>query len=137
MAKPKPNKAELLKQPITSTSEGAKLAKLWRIIVRDLNIAKNVEYLVTRYADQGKQNSAIKRKTKSSMMKNITDEAITWKTFLDIMFNVLRVKKMTITVSLEHESGSKTLHSLTILSPKLSDKSNKGLESGNQQSEKK
>lgn len=112
--KHKQNISEILNDPVDNNKEGAALSKLWRIIVSDLNLGKRMEFLISNYI-QNSKNSAIKHKTKSSMRKNITDDNITWKTFLDILFNVVDIEFMTVTVTLHHKGKSKSIHTIDIV----------------------
>ena len=104
-------------QPI-ATKESGILAGLWRNILRDNNYIPALDYLVTKYvAKTDKMNGRvqnIKRKTKSSIIKNITDSEMSIKTFIDLLFNFLNVKKIDISIKLTFPNGNETIHSIAV-----------------------
>jgi len=106
---------------ITSGGEGAILGKLWRLIIKDLGFLDHLTFFVNRYVTKtGGINNRVKnarRKTKSSIITNITDEELTWKVFLDLLYNVLNVRKFTLSIKLEHANGKNTIHHLLVVKP--------------------
>jgi len=104
-------------QPI-ATKESGVLAGLWRNILRDNNYIPALDYLVTKYvAKTDKMNGRVqnvKRKTKSSIIKNITDSEMSIKTFIDLLFNFLNVKKIDISIKLTFPNGNETIHSIAV-----------------------
>lgn len=112
------DKHDINKEP--DKSEGGSLARLWRSILRNNNMLNinTVEFLANRYV----KNTAIvkseikniSRKTRGSIINNITATDMTWKVFLDLLFNVLNVAKITITIKLTHANGSESLSSIVI-----------------------
>jgi hypothetical protein len=103
---------------INNRTEGSVLATLWRNVLKETNMLPALDYFVDRYVNNTKgmesRVKAVKRKTKSTMMKNVTTNDMTWKTFLDLMFNFLKVKKITITIKLTHANGDDTIHSVVV-----------------------
>ena len=101
--------------PLDNNKEGSILVKLWRNILTETNYINAIEYLVNRYANKGSSSvKMVKKKTKSSMIKNVTSTEMTWKTFIDLIFNILNVKKMTISVKLQYPNGKESIHSVVV-----------------------
>lgn len=103
---------------INNRTEGSVLATLWRNVLTETNMLPALDYFVDRYVNNSKgmesRVKAVKRKTKSTMMKNVTANDMTWKTFLDLMFNFLKVKRIIISIKLTHAGGNETIHSVTV-----------------------
>ena len=110
---PKIKRSKDLTKPVKSNEEGSVLARLLRSVINELNLVNRIDFLVTDYVRRGK-NTATKHKTKSSMISAITADTLTWKQFVDIIFNVLRVESISITLTLKHRNGSKSLHSIDV-----------------------
>ncbi len=104
-------------QPISKKETGV-LAGLWRNILRDNNYLPALDYLVNRYvARTDKMEGRVlnmKRKTKSSIIKNITDPEMSFKTFIDLLFNFLSVKRIDISIKLTFPNGNETLHNIAV-----------------------
>ena len=103
---------------INNRTEGSVLATLWRNVLTETNMLPALDYFVDRYVNNSKgmesRVKAVKRKTKSTMMKNVTANDMTWKTFLDLMFNFLKVKRIVISIKLTHPGGNESVHSVTV-----------------------
>lgn len=101
-----------------SKKEGGVLAGLWRKIIKDIGYDRHLDYLVSRYvAKTDKMNGRVqnvRRKTKSSLIKNITSSEMTFKTFLDLLFNYIGVKKIDISIKLTFNNGSESVHSMAV-----------------------
>ena len=99
---------------IVSQKEGGVLAKLWKKIVKDDGHTNGIEYLTNKYLERANEIvnrvQNMKKKTKSSLVKYITADDMTWKTFLDLLFNLLRVVKVEIIVKITYADGSTTFH---------------------------
>jgi len=105
------NKGKIKLEEITTFQEGTILTKLWRNILHDINYINNLEYLVNRYVNKTKSSvNMVNRRTKSSLIKNITAKDMSWRTFIDLIFNVLDIKFMTISIKLDHADGTSTVH---------------------------
>lgn len=105
---------------LSSRKEGAVLVKLWRIIIRDNNYTYAIPRMVTRYINKNTKHNAmssVKMKTKSSLKKDILSSEMTWKTFVSLIFDFLRVKDMVISIKLIHASGDESVHSMRIINP--------------------
>jgi len=103
---------------INNRTEGSVLATLWRNVLKETNMLPALDYYVDRYVNNTKgmesRVKSVKRKTKSTMMKNVTANDMTWKTFLDLMFNFIKVKKIVISIKLTHANGEDTIHNVTV-----------------------
>ena len=101
-----------------SNKEGGILASIWRQIIKQLNLMPALDYLVARYISKSKRLEnkipSMKRKTKSTLIKNITTTDMTWKVFLDLVFNLLEVKRIRLDITLTHANGEETRTSVKI-----------------------
>ena len=98
-------------------TEGGALAGLLHKILLDLGISPaKVNRLVDKYLleyhrkNKGRKNSV----NRVHLVSKISDQAITWKTFMFTIFNIINVKKMKITVALIHSNNQHTVHEFTI-----------------------
>lgn len=109
---------DIIKPP--DKSEGGTLAGLWKNILKDNNMLNKdtVKYLSDRYVKNTNilksKVKNVNRKTRGSILNNITATDMTWKVFLDLVFNVLNVVKVTVSIKLTHANGDETVHSITI-----------------------
>lgn len=110
-------KLKELNEPIHNSKESAVLSKLFRVVLKELNLLNKVEYYIDRYIRNANKNDLAvqKRKTRSSLSKNIVADEMTWKTFSDLIFNLLRVKKCRITIELFHINNTKSVHSVNMV----------------------
>lgn len=111
------DKLKEINRPINNNKEGALLSKLFRKIVTELSLINRIHFLIDRYTKVavGSDVKAVKRKTRSSLVNNIVADEMTWKTFMDLMFNLLRVKKCKFTVELTHQNGVVSKHDLMVV----------------------
>lgn len=103
-------------KPISKNESGV-LAALWRAVLRDNGFIPALDLLVQRYVDRGNkasEQSSVKLKNKSTLISNITAGEMTFKTFLDLIFNFLHVRKITFTVKLTFANGNETLHTINV-----------------------
>ena len=109
--------AVLFKDPVSNKDSGV-LAKLWRKVILESRLENSLNFLADRYVKRSEPMSSrvvnVKRRTKSTVMKNITDSDMTIKTFLDLVFNLLGAKKLTISIKITYPNGTETIHSLPI-----------------------
>lgn len=117
--------ASLFKDPVSNKDSGV-LAKLWRKVVLESKLENSLNYLADRYVKRSEPMSSrvatVKRRTKSTVMKNITDGDMTIKTFLDLVFNLLGAKKLTISIKITYPNGTESVHSVPISNDELSEK---------------
>lgn len=102
-------------QPPTS-DEGGVLSKLWRKILTENNFTPMLGYLINRYVNKhnSDSNSVIKTKSKSTLIYNIASTKMTFKVFLDLVFNFLRAKKLTISIKVEFANGMESVHTIAV-----------------------
>ena len=105
-------KVKLPKEP-SKTRNGA-LAALWKKIATSRGIAGTLDVLVERYASKSHSDDVFK-KTKNTMIRNMSSDKMTWNVFLDILFNALNVRKIDLTVKLYHNNGDESIHTLPIV----------------------
>lgn len=106
----------LNKAPI-SNNEGGVIVRLWRKILYETNLINNIHNLILVYQMKNNKNDQMKvrkRKTKSSLIKNIWAPEMTWKTFIYLLENFLNVRKIDISIKLTHDNGEESIHSVTI-----------------------
>lgn len=110
-------------KPIDNNESGI-LAKFWRKIVLENNYEPSLGLLVKRYIDTNDflagRIENHRKKTKSTIMSNICASGMTFKTFLDLVFNLLRAKKLDISIKLTMASGRESIHSLSITNDQVS-----------------
>jgi len=112
--------AEVKLSDKVSQSENGALAGLWKKINKDLNLEAALDYMVGRYVNKNKTLAGltrvknVNRKTKNSLIRNITASEMTWKTFLDLIFNFLNVRRVDITVKLTMPNGDETIHTIAV-----------------------
>jgi len=101
---------------IVSNNEGGLLARLWKNVLLDNNLSGAIPHLVTRYVTKTMKMDVknAKRKTKSSLLENINSKEMTWKTFTNLIFNFINVRKMDINIKLTLSNGDETYHNLSI-----------------------
>lgn len=104
-------------KPVARTEAGV-LASLWRDVLDKLNLIPALDILIKRYLNESEKKTqsiqSVKKKTKSTLVSNITASGMTFKTFLDLLFNFLRVKKVHFSIKLEYYSGDETVHTITV-----------------------
>ena len=107
----------LFKDPVSNKDSGV-LANLWRRVVRESNLQNSLNHLADRYVKKtnpiSQRVANVKKRTKSTVLKNISDPDMTIKTFLDLIFNLLGAKKLTISIKITYPNGTETIHSLPI-----------------------
>lgn len=101
-----------------SRSEGGTLAKLWRKVLEENNYLPAIPFLVNRYIRTSNEMSNrvadVKRKTKSTLIANITASDMTFKTFTDLLFNFLKVKRVEIIVKVTLPDDTVRAHSVIV-----------------------
>lgn len=104
-------------KPVVRTEAGV-LAALWRDVIVKLKLVPALDILIKRYINDSDKKAmaiqSVKKKTKSTLVANITASGMTFKTFLDLLFNFLRVRKVHISIKLELYSGDETVHTIIV-----------------------
>lgn len=106
------------------------LAKLWRLIIYDGNLHKLLRFYLDKYSNRGGKRS------KSTIHGYFTAEGMTWKTFMFLIFEILPVKKMSITIELTMVNDSKASHTVNVTSDEFTNMSEEEKEIFNQIFEK-
>ena len=115
-----------LKNIKPANTEHGVLTKLWLIILRDKGYLNIMRQLITRYVNNTNLTSNITaKKTKASITADVTAPEMTWKKFLNLLFNVLQVKKLVITIKIVGEDDTESYHSITVPNPNETEKENK------------
>lgn len=98
-----------------ANTESGILAMLWRKILIESGILPGITFLINRYLARTKTESdTIKKKNRSTLISDITATQMSWKTFTDLLFSLLNVKKVEFIVKVHWETRV-TTHSATVL----------------------
>lgn len=102
-----------------SSNESGILAALWRKIVKEKGLLPSLNTLIELYLRKNDitegRVAAVKKKTKSTIVNNITASEMTLKTFMDLLFGLLNAKKVKITVEITYQNDETSTHSITAL----------------------
>lgn len=99
----------------TAQTESGILAKLWRNILRETGILPGITFFINQYLERNKTTSAtIKKKNRSTLITDITATQMSWKTFTNLLFSLLNVKKIEFIVKITWPTRE-TAHSVTVL----------------------
>lgn len=113
---------DLSSDKVTGNNEGAILAKLWLLVLEETNLKNAVIPLINRYVNKSNSMKSVKRKTKSSLIKNIHSKDMTWKIFLDLMFNFINVKRIDFHMRITHANGDTSIVTLPIVHNNIEEK---------------
>lgn len=100
--------------------EGGVLVKLWRDLVHKSKLGPSMNVMINRYLNKATVNKVggnATKKTRSSITKDISAEAMTFTTFLHLLFNLVGVKEMTISVKVTYVNNEEEIVSTTIPNP--------------------
>lgn len=101
----------------TSTTETGILAKLWRKILVESRIMAGITFFVNRYLAKTKTDSnMLKKKNRSTLLTDISATEMSWKSFVDLLYNFLEVKEVEFIVKIQWDSRE-TIHSIKVLPP--------------------
>ena len=95
----------LLEGSVTNKSPGGILAKLFRKILKNSNMLYSIETLIEKY----EKNSD---KDKSQIQTQVCSEDLTWKSFCDLIVNLLEMKSFKITIEMTHKTGKEFIHTV-------------------------
>jgi len=104
----------------TSGDEHGVLKKLFNKIVFENNLEDKLAFLISRYE---RRRDISKKKSKTVIVNEITGTRISFKNFVFLVFEILRAKKMTVSIKLEFPNKT-TEHSITIVPESLGNKDN-------------
>jgi len=94
----------------TSGDEHGILKKLFNKIIFENNLESKLAFLVSRYE---RRRDVSKKKSKTVVVNELTAPRISFKNFLFLIFEVLRAKKVKLTIEVEF-SNKTTKHSIDI-----------------------
>lgn len=103
-------------KPVSSNEPGV-LARLWRKIITENNLKHNLNMLIDRYLETTAINQRVKnlkRKNRSTLIDNITASEMSIKTFLYLIFRVLRAKKLEISIKVTFPNDKESIHGVSI-----------------------
>lgn len=103
-------------KPVSSNEPGV-LAMLWRKIITENNLTHSLNILINKYLESNTINQRVKnlkRKNRSTLIDNITASEMSIKTFLYLIFRVLRAKKLEISIKITFSNDRETIHGVTI-----------------------
>jgi len=106
---------KLNKSPVSS-NEGGILAGLWRSVISDHKYTSRLPRLVERYITIRENNDKLPgaKKTKSTLVADITSGSMTWSVLANLLFNLLGVRSVTLYVGIKyinHENKDTTTSS--------------------------
>lgn len=101
----------------SNTPSGA-LSVLWRKIIKENNLNSIMDFLIRNYIKKmdikSLENNSIRKKNKATLVSTITSSEMTFKTFIDLLFNLLNVRRVKLTIHLEFPNGNQTEHSILV-----------------------
>ena len=101
-------------------NEDGLLSKLFRRVLMETGLIHSLTSNVDEYISNGGS------KKKSSILKNVIDGEMTWKTFMFLLFEIMIFKKIKLKLEITHDSGIVTTHSIDV-TPKKTIKPKKKL----------
>ena len=110
-------------------NEGITLSELWKEIVKDeVGSVDKLDRLLANYDNRYKpkkgDTSTIKKKSLHSISMDAYSKSITWKAFVNLLFNVINVKKFRLIIELEYSPTKKKSYEVTVLKNRLEDNDN-------------
>lgn len=108
------DKLRSLCKPILNNKDSALLSKLFRSIIKDRGMLFQMETKVDEYILNAHKDDirVVKGMTKTQINNKMLDEEMTWKNFIDLIFNVLRFRKLRLVVELTDQKGNTTMHEI-------------------------
>jgi len=107
--------SKILSSKVMSKSVSSVLGRLFRQILKETGLIHSIDSFVDRYEAETKleaERLGIKPKNRSQIVTQIASEGMSWKIFMDSITNLLRVKKVTICIKLDHGNNKITIHEL-------------------------
>lgn len=103
-----------LSKPINNNKDTALLSKLFRTIVNEKNFlfkmcSKVDDYLAAAHTDDIR---VMKRETRTQIYNDMLAEEMTWRKFVNLIFNVLRFRKLRLIVELTDTKGEVSMHEI-------------------------
>lgn len=104
-------------KPVNKDHTGV-LASLWRKVILENKLSTYLGIMVNNYLSKSKaldsKSDAIKRKNKTTLVENITASKMTFKTFVDLLFNVVGCIKLDISIKVYFKGGKTSVHTVTL-----------------------
>lgn len=103
------------KEP-TSNNESGVLAKLWRTFLDDNRLNGKLPTMVETYLDNDNDPkvTVVRKKNRSTLYGNIAAPEMTIKTFFDLMFNLVRVRRIEFSIKVTFPTGKESIHTVCI-----------------------
>ena len=102
-----------------SSNESGILAALWRKVIKEGGFISSLNTFIELYLRKNDVTegrvAVVKKKTKSTLINNITASEMTVKTFMDLIFGLLNAKKIKLTVEITYQNDKTSSHSVTAL----------------------
>lgn len=113
-----------LEEKPVSNSESGILAAIWRKLIKDNGLMNALHLLVNRYISETDPTHGrvknIKRRNKSTLIGNICSSEMTFKTFIDLIFNLLKAVKLDLHIRVTFSSGKAIETHVTITNDMVS-----------------
>lgn len=108
-----------------SCNESGILVMLWRKILKESGLSNSLNTLIEKYLNKHDKTEgrikSVKKQTKSTIVNNITASEMTFKTFMNLLLNLLNAKRVKLTVEITYPSDRTTTHSISVLSSSYSE----------------
>lgn len=114
--------SKILPMKINSKDPGSLLSKLFRTVMTDTGMVNKADSLLDAYVKNSKNEDTGKERDKSAAFIAVSSESMTWKTFMDLMANMVLAKEMTFSIKINHGKSRLTgeekitVHNLVVLS---------------------
>lgn len=95
---------------ISTRKQGSVLTRLWRTILKETGAIANIEYLIDELVKKSGSMKSQKSLTKAQVKKNVVASDMTWSAFNQLIFGLLRVRKVRIDITLQYYNGTTTTH---------------------------
>lgn len=99
-------------------NESGILTVLWRKILTENNLMPAIGMFINRYIKQYDSSlskvSNVKKKNRSTLITNITAPEMSFKCFIDLVFNFLRARRLDISIKITHENGKTSTHFVSV-----------------------
>lgn len=109
------SKYSVLEKRIVGASPGNILAQLLRDTIMKLNLLPEIPFLVEECIEELVQNDPNTKRTKSSLDAEILSDDMTFKTFINVLVNILKVDKLDFMIDVKF--GERT--ALSVVEPKI------------------
>ena len=105
------NMIDIINKDITSNTPGSLLGRLWRSILSGTGYGNRLYSLVLMSISSNISNTQ-RRKDKNQIMNNVQQEDMTWKLFLSLLQDVIKVKRVKFRIDLVLPDNTKSTHTV-------------------------